>query len=565
MLIQKFGGSSLANLESFTAAAAIISKASGNEKVVVVLSAMYGITDLLEGAITAAVEGGDFRAALDTINEKEQDILQAMQASGLGSPLATDFLQKQRTRLASRLEGIALLEQCPADVRAEILSAGEGFSSRLMSDLLQAQGYSARWSDTDVLPPANDSYTDSLVDVEAAAPRLQQAVSGEHDILVLPGFYGVNASGKPQLMGRNGSDYSAASAAAALQARSCEIWKDVDGFFTADPRIVASAKCLDEVSYEEAMELSFFGAKVISAKALTPLMSAGIPCEIKNTYHPDLVGTLIHANTEKPTVVRGISHLDGVASITLQGGGMRGRVGVARRVMEALASQSISVLLIVQSSSEYSITLCVRSSEANRARKALSEAFHFELLHGLISEVSVLDQRSVITLVGDGMKHYRGVAARFLSAISAAGVNVEVIAQGSTECAIAVVVKQGSAQAALRACHTAFFSHTSHMDVILLGCGNVGSALLQQFQNHDSSLAAGHKALHVRAIADSSKLLVGHDTVDLPNWQQSLEKHGKAWAIDDVIAIRTQLGLLNPTIIDCTTDEGVCEFPGQWV
>ena len=565
MLIQKFGGSSLANLESFTAAAAIISKASGNEKVVVVLSAMYGITDLLEGAITAAVEGGDFRAALDTINEKEQDILQAMQASGLGSPLATDFLQKQRTRLASRLEGIALLEQCPADVRAEILSAGEGFSSRLMSDLLQAQGYSARWSDTDVLPPANDSYTDSLVDVEAAAPRLQQAVSGEHDILVLPGFYGVNASGKPQLMGRNGSDYSAASAAAALQARSCEIWKDVDGFFTADPRIVASAKCLDEVSYEEAMELSFFGAKVISAKALTPLMSAGIPCEIKNTYHPDLVGTLIHANTEKPTVVRGISHLDGVASITLQGGGMRGRVGVARRVMEALASQSISVLLIVQSSSEYSITLCVRSSEANRARKALSEAFHFELLHGLISEVSVLDQRSVITLVGDGMKHYRGVAARFLSAISAAGVNVEVIAQGSTECAIAVVVKQGSAQAALRACHTAFFSHTSHMDVILLGCGNVGSALLQQFQNHDSSLTAGHKALHVRAIADSSKLLVGHDTVDLPNWQQSLEKHGKAWAIDDVIAIRTQLGLLNPTIIDCTTDEGVCEFPGQWV
>ncbi|MCP4049043.1 MAG: bifunctional aspartate kinase/homoserine dehydrogenase I, partial [Gammaproteobacteria bacterium] len=363
----------------------------------------------------------------------------------------------------------------------------------------------------------------------------------------------------PQLMGRNGSDYCAACVAAALQTRSCEVWKDVDGFFTADPRVVASAKCLDEVSYEEAMELSFFGAKVISAKALTPLMSAGIPCEIKNTYYPEKPGTLIHANTEKPSVVRGISNLDDVASITLQGGGMRGRVGVARRVMESLAGQSISVLLIVQTSSEYSITLCVRSAEAERARKALAETFHFEILHGLISGISVMDKRSVITLVGDGMKHYRGLAARFLSAISAAGVNVEVIAQGSTECAIAVVVQMKAAQAALRACHTAFFSHTSHMDVILLGCGNVGAALLEQFQRHDSMLTADHKALHVRAIANSNKLLVGNDTVELGSWKATLEEEGVAWTIDDIVAIRKQLGLLNPTIIDCTTSQSLAE------
>ena len=307
------------------------------------------------------------------------------------------------------------------------------------------------------------------------------------------------------------------------------------------------------------MELSCFGAEVISAKALTPLMGAGIPCEIKNTYHPGLPGTLIHANTEKPAVVRGISHLDDVASITLQGGGMRGRVGVARRVMEALANQSISVLLIVQSSSEYSITLCVRSKDAEAARAALKGAFHFELLHGLISDVSLLDQRSVITLVGDGMRHYRGIAARFLSAISAAGVNVEVIAQGSTECAITVVVERKSAYPALRACHTAFFSHTSHMDVILLGCGNVGEALLKQFQSHDDSLHAGHKALHVRAIANSRKLLVGHDTVDLKSWQQDLKEKGVPWNVDSILKIRKKLGLLNPTIIDCTSDEALAD------
>ena len=234
-----------------------------------------------------------------------------------------------------------------------------------------------------------------------------------------------------------------------------------------------------------------------------------------------------------------------------------GRVGVARRVMEALASQSISVLLIVQSTSEYSITLCVRSGDAQRARKALTEEFHFELLHGLINGVSVREQRSVITLVGDGMNHYRGIAARFLSAVSAARVNVEVIAQGSTECAIAVVVEEQAAKPALRACHTAFFSHTSHMDVILLGCGNVGSALLQQFQKQDCSLNSDHKALHVRAIANSRKLLVGSDTVELSNWQQDLEAEGSAWTIDDIIEIRKQLGLLNPTIIDCTSDESL--------
>jgi len=561
VLVQKFGGSSLANLDGFMAAAAIISHAASNEKVVVVLSAMYGITDLLENAIAAAVETKDFKAVLAAINKSEQQSLLAMQERGMESPLASEFLKQQQRRLGSRLEGVALLEQCPPQVRAEILSAGEGFSSRMMCDLLNAQGHSAGWSDTSVLPPANDSFTDSLVDIEAATPLLRQATSGEHNILILPGFYAVNSAGKPQLLGRNGSDYSAACVAAALNARSCEIWKDVDGFFTADPQIVASAKCLDEVSYAEAMELSFFGAKVISAKALTPLMSSGIPCVIKNTYHPEGHGTLIHSNTEKPAVVRGISNLDDVASITLKGGGMRGRVGIARRVMDALANESISVLLIVQTSSEYSITLCVRSNEANRARKALTEAFHFELLHGLISGISVMDQRSVITLVGDGMNHYRGIAARFLSAVSAAGVNVEIIAQGSTECAIAVVVEKQSAQAALRACHTALFSHNSHIDVILLGCGNVGTALLQQFQNQNSSLTADHKSLNVRAIANSRKLLVGHDRVDLANWQQDLEDKGAPWTIDDVIAIRQQLGLLNPTIIDCTSsDELAAEY-----
>jgi len=520
MLIQKFGGSSLADTQGFLAAAGIITNAARNERVAVILSAVYGVTDLLENAVAAAVKGEEFKASLKDAYVRQRAILEELQVQDADNALAQTFLEQQQQRLVSRLEGVSLLEQCPREVHAEILASGEGFSSRLMSDLLRKQGEQARWSDTNVLPLANDNYVDSLVDIEAAAPLLKKAFDETTRILILPGFYGRNASGRVQLLGRNGSDYSAAAVAAALGAHKCEIWKDVNGFFTADPRIVASARCLDEASYEEAMELSFFGAKVLSSKALAPLMSAAIPCSIRNTFHPELPGTLIHAGTEKRAVVRGISHLNEVAAITLQGGGMRGRVGVARRVMEALASKSISVLLIVQSSSEYSITLCVRTSEAKQARTALTEAFHFELLHGLITDISVLDQRSVITLVGDGMKRYRGIAARFLNAISAAGVNVEVIAQGSNECAISVVVKSQAAEGALRACHTAFFSHTSHMDVILLGCGYVGSVLLQQFLSQEDVLTTDHRALHVRAIANSRKLLIGHDLIDLHHWQK---------------------------------------------
>jgi aspartokinase/homoserine dehydrogenase 1 len=197
----------------------------------------------------------------------------------------------------------------------------------------------------------------------------------------------------------------------------------------------------------------------------------------------------------------------------------------------------------------------VRQAEEAKARKALEEEFHFERLHGLIEEIGVQSNRAVVSLVGDGMKHYRGIAARFLTAISSAGVNVEVIAQGSTECAIAVVVRGEDAQPATRACHTAFFSHSSHIDVILLGCGNVGGELLDQFQRQAKTLVDHHVDLRVRAIANSEQLLVAHDVVDLSRWKQELQDQGKPWALQDVIDIRKKLGLLSPTIVDCTTDQ----------
>jgi len=554
-LVQKFGGTSLADLAGFEASAGVISRYTDEYQVIVVLSAVKGVTDLLLAAIDTAVEGGNGAEHLEQAITRERSVVQDLAEQGVETPLGSAYLEEQQATLARRVEGIRLLGQCPDETRARILASGEGFSSRLMVDLLNYKGFTAQWSDTDVLPLANEDWLDSLVDTEAAAPLLKDRLEPASQVMVLPGFYGRNAAGGIQLLGRNGTDYSAAVIAAAIGADLCQIWKDVDGFFSADPRIVSNARCLDEVSYDEAMELTYFGAKVISAKALTPLAANNIPCEVRNTYDPSKPGTLVHARAKRALVVRGISHLHDVSSITLQGGGLRGRVGIARRVMDALASEAISILLIVQSSSEYSITLCVRQAHERKARRALEEEFHFERLHGLIEEVGVQSDRAVVSLVGEGMKHYRGIAAKFLTAISSAGVNVEVIAQGSTECAIAVVVRGEDAQAATRACHTAFFSHSTHIDVILLGCGNVGGELLDQVQRQAESLVEHHVDLRVRAIANSQKLLVADDVIDLDSWQEDLEAQGQAWSLEDVIAIRKKLGLLSPTIVDCTTDE----------
>jgi aspartokinase/homoserine dehydrogenase 1 len=457
------------------------------------------------------------------------------------------------------VEGIRLLGQCPDETRARILATGEGFASRLMVDVLRGRGFDAHWSDTDVLPLADDSWLDSLVDIDAAAPRVRERLAGDFQVMVFPGFYGRNADGKIQLLGRNGTDYSAAVIAAASGAGLCQIWKDVDGFFTADPRIVTNARCLEEVSYEEAMELTYYGANVISAKALMPLAAKGIPCQVRNTYDAAKPGTLVHAEAKLEGSVRGISHLHDVSAITLQGGFLRGRVGVAQRVMGALASVSVSTLLIVHSSSEYSLTLCVRQADAQKARRALQEEFHFELLHHLLEDIVALDDRAVISLVGQGMKHARGIAARFLTAISTAGVNVEVIAQGSTEFSISVVVRGEDAQPAARSCHTAFFGRSTHFDVVLLGCGNVGGELLEQFQRQEAALASHHMDLRVRAIASSGKLLVADDTIDLANWREQLEADGESWTLDDVLGIRQRLGLLSPTIVDCTSDQDVAD------
>jgi len=528
-IVQKFGGSALREIESCQAIASIVNDYADRYRIAVVTSALYGVTDTLETLITKAL------------------------------------MSQLCDQVADKLLGARLLGHCPDTTRAEILVTGELLSSALLNRFFIEQQVQNKTGLTSKLCPShvikacfNNEQAHSLnatFDIDGTRKALADKQNA--DILVVPGFVACDEGESTVTLGRNGSDYTAAGIAAALDAERCQIWKDVDGIYTADPRIVSNSQVLDEVSYSEAMELSYFGAKVINAKALLPLTQHNIPCEIRNFLAPEKAGTLVHSKPmlAVPTIVKGVTHLEGISSVTLSGMGLRGMIGFARRVSETLARQGISIILIVQSSSEYSLTLCIASDVAEKAKRALEEEFYFELQQHLVNPVQLKHQRAVVSLVGEGMQHQRGIAARFLQAVASARVNIEIIAQGSTESAIALVVEREVAPIAVKAVHSAFFSEYMPLDVILLGCGNVGSELLNQIKRQQVSLSTQHIGLKVRGIANSRQLLHDPDGIDLENWQDRLASEGQAYTRENIVELRQQYGLLNPVIVDCSTNE----------
>ncbi len=561
MIVQKYGGSILADAEGLKRVAAQIQRSANGkdgkgQAVVAVVSALKGVTDQLLNAIDAALRDDVLDDYLEQIEAAHRAVIDTLPSEAKAP--ANELVERRLKRLRDWLAGVALIGQCPDSVRARIAISGELLSSQLLTAALQGAGCNARCLDPADLPVSDASYLDAVIDIEAAAERIKPPV--EHEVLVVPGFIGSNRDGELVALGRNGTDYTAAAIAAALDAGQLVLWKDVDGLFSADPRAVPAAQLLPHVSYGEAMELSYFGTGAIAAKAIAPLASRSISCRIRNIDAPDHPGTVIGPSDPADSKsVKGVTLLDDVTLLPVEGPGMRGHIGMARRVMDAMAAQSISILLIVQSSSEYNITLCVRAKDAGRAQSALREEFALERQHGLIEEIEQLPERSVVTLVGDGMRHQRGIAARFLTAVSAAGANVEAIAQGSSECAIGVVLRRNEARPALRAVHDAFFGGVQKLDVILLGCGNVGAALLEQFRRQRDALASHNIEIRVRAIANSRVMLNGDQPIDLEQWSEQLAQHGQPYELSELSTIKRQHGLLNPTVIDCTSSQALSD------
>lgn len=562
MRVLKFGGTSVANAERFLRVADILESNAHQGQVATVLSAPAKITNHLVAMIEKTISGQD---ALPNISDAERifsDLLQGLADAqpGFAHERTRAVVDQEFAQLKQVLHGISLLGQCPDSINAAIICRGEKLSIAIMEALLQARGH-----DVSVIDPvekllAVGHYLESTVDIPESTRRIAASQIPPQNMILMAGFTAGNEQGELVVLGRNGSDYSAAVLAACLRADCCEIWTDVDGVYTCDPRQVPDARLLKSMSYQEAMELSYFGAKVLHPRTISPIAQFQIPCLIKNTANPQAPGTLIGGDGgDAANPVKGITNLNNMAMFNVSGPGMKGMIGMAARVFAAMSRSGISVVLITQSSSEYSISFCVSQSELARARRTLEDEFFLELKDGLLEPLEVMERLAVISVVGDGMRTQRGISAKFFAALARANINIVAIAQGSSERSISVVVSNDDATTGVRVVHQMLFNTDQVIEVFVIGVGGVGAALLEQLQRQQAWLKNKHIDLRVCGIANSRALLTNVHGIDLSHWQSALAEVKEPFNLGRLIRLVKEYHLLNPVIVDCTSSQAVAD------
>lgn len=557
MRVLKFGGSSLASADRFIQVANIIEKKSQTTPVAVVVSAPQGVTNHLvamaeniDDEVKLSSDLSHFKTAIETIiNDLSASI------SNFSQLHAEQILATWEQQLTRYMQGANLLSYCPEHIRAKIISVGERLSVAMLESVLAAKSYESSILAPEKFLVTNDKSLNAVADLVLCKEQFNRQYSELKNIAIMPGFIGANLKGELTTLGRNGSDYSAAVLAVCAQAECCEIWTDVDGVFNADPRLIKDAKLLDYLSYQEAMELSYFGAKVLHPKTIGPIAQYHIPCLIKNTSNPDAPGTLIANENDQKKQVKAISNLDDLTMINVSGPGMKGMVGMASRVFATMSRENISLVLISQSSSEYCISFCIHSIDAIVAEQSLKQEFELELLNGLLEPISLVNNLSIVSLVGDGMHQQRGVAAKFFSSLAQARVNVVAIAQDSSERSISVVIEQRKCTDALKVSHQNFFSHSPTIDVFLVGCGVVGSELISQIAKQQESLKAQHIDLKIYGLATSKGIVFDKNGIELSNWQSRVGVDAEPLTVENVKAFVRDNHLINPVLVDATSNE----------
>lgn len=562
MRVLKFGGTSVANAERFLRVANILESNARQGQVATVLSAPAKITNHLVAMIEKTIGGQD---ALPNISDAERifsDLLAGLASAQPGFPLARlkMVVEQEFAQIKHVLHGISLLGQCPDSINAALICRGEKMSIAIMAGLLEARGHRVTVIDPVEKLLAVGHYLESTVDIAESTRRIAASQIPADHMILMAGFTAGNEKGELVVLGRNGSDYSAAVLAACLRADCCEIWTDVDGVYTCDPRQVPDARLLKSMSYQEAMELSYFGAKVLHPRTITPIAQFQIPCLIKNTGNPQAPGTLIGASSDDDNLpVKGISNLNNMAMFSVSGPGMKGMIGMAARVFAAMSRAGISVVLITQSSSEYSISFCVPQSDCARARRAMQDEFYLELKEGLLEPLAVTERLAIISVVGDGMRTLRGISAKFFAALARANINIVAIAQGSSERSISVVVNNDDATTGVRVTHQMLFNTDQVIEVFVIGVGGVGGALLEQLKRQQTWLKNKHIDLRVCGVANSKALLTNVHGLNLDNWQAELAQANAPFNLGGLIRLVKEYHLLNPVIVDCTSSQAVAD------
>ncbi|ACY52615.1 bifunctional aspartate kinase/homoserine dehydrogenase I [Vibrio antiquarius] len=562
MRVLKFGGSSLADADRFLRAADIIANNAQQEEVAVVLSAPGKTTNKLVAVIEGALRNGEAELQIKELDESFKTLFTQIQAvlPNIDGSAFDNQVKTSLSQLRQFVHGINLLGMCPNNVNARIISKGERVSIQLMKAVLEAKGQQASLIDPVEYLYAQGDHLEAMVDVDISTQNFRQKPLPQGHVNIMPGFTAGNEKGELVTLGRNGSDYSAAVLAACLRADCCEIWTDVDGVYNCDPRLVEDARLLKSLSYQEAMELSYFGASVLHPKTIAPIAQFHIPCLIKNSFNPQGAGTLIGQDTgEDNLAIKGITTLNDLTMVNVSGPGMKGMVGMASRVFGAMSSAGVSIVLITQSSSEYSISFCIEAEDKAKAQQVLADAFELELKDGLLEPVEFIDNVSIITLVGDGMRTSRGVASRFFSSLAEVNVNIVAIAQGSSERAISAVIPEDKISEAIKACHENLFNSKHFLDVFVVGVGGVGGELVDQIERQQVKLAEKGIVIRVCGLANSKGLLLDSEGLPLEHWRDRMSAATEEFSLARLISLVQRNHIINPVLVDCTSSEDIAK------
>lgn len=527
MRVLKFGGSSVATPERVAHVAELVAEAAASERVVVVVSAFGGVTDMLLAAATrASRRDGSWHELWEALRKRHIDAVRAFSSGAEGVELERE-INGLLDELGDLLHGVFLLVELSPRSRDSIASYGERLSAPIVAAALRARGTSARALDARRFIVTDDRFGEAKVDFAPTDPKIVAALGNGPGVAVITGFVAAAPDGSTTTLGRGGSDYTASIVGAAAGARVIELWTDVSGVMSADPRLVPDAAILPALSYAELMELSHFGAKVVHPPSVHPARAKGIPLLIKNTFEPSAPGTLVTAETPKEvpgeSPIRGISSIREVALARLEGEGLVGVPGIASRLFGALARDRVNVILISQASSEQSICFAVAPEDAIRARAAVDGEFALERRLNLVGDLVIEPEHAVVAAVGDRMRHRAGLAGRLFGVLGRHGVNVKAIAQGSSELNVSIVIGKTDERRAVKAIHTSFFApRRRRLAVAVLGAGRVGGELLDQLGAIAPRLAAREIELVVVAFGGSRALVTDPGGLDLTGWRDQL-------------------------------------------
>lgn len=554
MKVMKFGGTSVANAARITALKDIVLTVLAQEKqVVVVVSALGGLTDQLIAIANKAVNGDDvFLSDMQQVRQRHYEAIQ--QLFGEAIPIqVVQFLDEQTQRLVQLLSGVSLIKELSPRTMDVVMAYGESVSSYIIAHYLRLFVPDCQHLNSLQCIRTNSDFGNAQVDFATTNALLRQVVGG-CVLSVMGGFIATDQQGTTTTLGRGGSDYTASIVGAALGANEIQIWTDVNGVMTADPRKVKKALSLVDMTYEEAFEMSYFGAKVIHPPTIQPALEQKIPLRILNSLAPSHPGTLISSITiDTVHPVKGISSMTQIALLTLQGSGMKGVMGIAGRLFSALAKQKINIILITQASSEHSISFAVNLKDAAAAQKTIAQEFESEMNSHRIDPVLVETDLAIVAIIGANMRNAVGVSGRAFGAMARNGINIRAIAQGSSELNISVVISKVHETKALNALHEAFFlADTQTLHVFMVGVGLIGKTLLHQMEQHAPYLLARQATeIKVVALSNSRQMCLNVDGIAIGDWENQLQ-NGTTTNTEQLVRQMLELNLPNSVFVDCT-------------